>query len=123
MDVQLYMRCAFDEIMAGNYMVRNTPLGRRFLEEWSDYQDKKPPGFASDDNGAIHPLVMDWLLKSGEMPEVNVKDAKACIHKYENNLTVNVDIALQNEPYRGNYWDFSVTCLRALGQGREWKVK
>jgi len=120
MDVQLYMRDTMDEIMAGNYMVRNTPLGRKFLEHWSNYNYKKPPGFASDDNGAIHPLVLDLLLQAGSLPEESVPEAKACIHKYHNNLTQMVEAALAPD---GDYWDFSKTCMRALGQPRQWKVK
>eukprot|EP00391_Amoebophrya_sp_Ameob2_P003126 CAMPEP_0179006010 /NCGR_PEP_ID=MMETSP0795-20121207/14292_1 /TAXON_ID=88552 /ORGANISM="Amoebophrya sp., Strain Ameob2" /LENGTH=152 /DNA_ID=CAMNT_0020700675 /DNA_START=134 /DNA_END=588 /DNA_ORIENTATION=+ len=48
-----------NEIMAGSYMVRNTNKSRRFLYQWADVELRKPPGFHSADNGAIHLHLME----------------------------------------------------------------
>ena len=49
-----YIRCWSEEIMAGNYVVRNNALTRNFLVTWATYERFIPPGFSSADNGAIH---------------------------------------------------------------------
>lgn len=64
-DVQVYQRCLFPEIMAGNYMVRNTPFARKFLRNWAKYNHKKPKGFSSSDNGAIHLVVQETVKATG----------------------------------------------------------
>eukprot|EP00747_Dinoflagellata_sp_TGD_P145598 gnl/TRDRNA2_/TRDRNA2_176603_c1_seq13.p1 gnl/TRDRNA2_/TRDRNA2_176603_c1~~gnl/TRDRNA2_/TRDRNA2_176603_c1_seq13.p1 ORF type:complete len:440 (+),score=34.40 gnl/TRDRNA2_/TRDRNA2_176603_c1_seq13:69-1388(+) len=113
-DLSFYMRCTLDEIMSGNYIVRNTPFALKFLEEWAKYFDKRPSGFSSADNGALHPAIVSTLLTGGEIPESKLEDAKQCIAKYHNLVT-----DVQNlEPY----WDFTKTCTRALGQPRVWLV-
>ena len=43
-----------DQVMAGAYMARNTEKARKFMTQWDILNDRKPPGFASADNGAIH---------------------------------------------------------------------
>ncbi|CAD7948474.1 unnamed protein product [Amoebophrya sp. A25] len=43
-----------NEVMAGAYMARNTPKAKKFLRYWDGLNARKPPGFASADNGAIH---------------------------------------------------------------------
>ncbi|CAE7781001.1 unnamed protein product [Symbiodinium sp. CCMP2592] len=93
-DVQLYNRCLFHEIMAGNYMVRNTPFSRDFLMRWAKYYDRRPKGFSSADNGAIQLVVMETL---------RVEGFDTCFNMYEN-LTSSVS---NLQPY----WDY-VHCTK-----------
>ena len=79
-DVILYERTWNQEIMAGNYCVRNTKATRKFLMEWAAYEQYRPPGFSSADNGAIHL----HLLRSLGFEEAETNGA--CEMMY-NNLT------------------------------------
>jgi hypothetical protein len=60
-DIAFYERSWNFEIMAGNYMVRNTKFALTFLQMWANYEYLKPSGFHSSDNGAIHLAVLDAL--------------------------------------------------------------
>lgn len=53
-DLMFYERSWNDEIVSGNYLVRNTEFSIRFLKEWSEYDSRQPAGFSSADNGALH---------------------------------------------------------------------
>jgi len=119
LDVSMYMRCAVDEISVGNYIVRNTPLGRKFLEEWSGLEEwtklHQPQGrMSTRDNGALHLLVVNTLLDAGEIPEANLEDAKECNDKYHN-LT---DGGGDTDPHL----DFVKTCTRAFGDPKIWNL-
>jgi hypothetical protein len=60
-DLAFYERSWNFEIMAGNYIVRNTKFAHDFLQLWANYEYLKPSGFHSSDNGAIHLAVLDAL--------------------------------------------------------------
>jgi len=104
-DVQLYNRCLFHEIMAGNYMVRNTPFSRDFLMRWAKYYDRRPKGFSSADNGAIQLVVMETL---------RVEGFDTCFNMYEN-LTSSVS---NLQPY----WDYVHCTKEAIGPARKWQM-
>ncbi|CAE7937999.1 unnamed protein product [Symbiodinium necroappetens] len=104
-DVQLYNRCLFHEIMAGNYMVRNTPFSRDFLMRWAKYYDRRPKGFSSADNGAIQLVVMETL---------RVEGFETCFNMYEN-LTSSVS---NLQPY----WDYVHCTKEAIGPARKWQL-
>lgn len=53
-DLVFYDRTWNDEVMAGNYLVKNTKQGQNFLMGWAAWEDEAPSGFSSADNGAIH---------------------------------------------------------------------
>lgn len=53
-DLVFYDRTWNSEVMAGNYLVKNTEAGRNFLLGWAEFEHESPPGFSSADNGAIH---------------------------------------------------------------------
>lgn len=56
-DITFYERIWNPEVMAGNYIARNTLFTRKFLRTWAAYFHKQPPGFSSADNGALHPAL------------------------------------------------------------------
>jgi hypothetical protein len=125
LDVSLYMRCGSDEITAGNYIVRNTPLGRKFLEEWSGLEEwtklnQAQGSISTRDNGALHLLVVNTLLEAGEIPEANKEDAKQCNDKYhEMNDKQNVtDGGSDLDPHL----EFVKTCTRAFGEPKIWTL-
>ncbi len=63
-DVIFYERKSSWEVMAGSYLVRNTPAARRFLTSWADYRlewAKFTPHPFNYDNGALHLLLMRWF--------------------------------------------------------------
>lgn len=53
-DLIFYDRTWNTEIMAGNYMAKNTNASQNFLMRWANYEFQAPSGFSSADNGAIH---------------------------------------------------------------------
>jgi len=119
LDVSLYMRCGVDELTAGDYIVRNTPLGRKFLEEWSGLEEwtklnQAPGSISTRDNGALHLLVVNTLLEAGEIPEANLEDAKQCNAKYHNSTSDGSGM----DPHI----DFVKTCTRALGNPKIWTL-
>ena len=59
--VVLYVRGWSTEIMAGNYLIRNTIAGRDFLRSWAQYEQHQPRGFSSADNGALHIHLLRFL--------------------------------------------------------------
>lgn len=60
-DILFYERSWNPEIMAGNYLVRNTIFSQMFLMQWAAFDRKQPPGFSSADNGALHPQLANAL--------------------------------------------------------------
>ncbi|CAK9094684.1 unnamed protein product [Durusdinium trenchii] len=104
-DIQLYNRCLFHEIMAGNYMVRNTPFARDFLMRWAKYYDQRPSGFSSADNGAIQLVVMETI---------QVEGYNTCYSMYRN-LTDKVTNL-------NSYWDYVHCTKEAIGPARAWTL-
>lgn len=105
-DIQLYQRDLLPEIMAGNYMVRNTPTARSFLRTWADYNKVKPSGFSSSDNGAIH-LVVQKL--SG------VAGYDECYGLYRGLNSGGQDMDA--------YFNFTNCALKHIGEPRDWNLK
>lgn len=105
-DVQLYNRCLFHEIMAGNYMVRNTPFARDFVMRWAEYYDRRPSGFSSADNGAIQLVVMET---------VQVEGFRTCYDMYRNltDKVTNLD----------HYWNYVHCTKEAIGPARAWNME
>ena len=88
-DLIFYDRTWNNEIMAGNYMIRNVPRALAFLNEWAQYEYKRPPGFSSADNGAIHLHLAETLFRNSES-DTTKTDLDICSLKYQN-LTESVE--------------------------------
>ncbi|CAD7967819.1 unnamed protein product [Amoebophrya sp. A25] len=105
-DLTFYERSWNFEVMAGNYIVRNTPFATEFLDRWAKYYYRLPTGFSSSDQGAIHQLMLETLHLRGH---------QECRKEWKN-LTAPV----QNlKPY----FHFVSCTKRLLGPPRDWKTR
>lgn len=93
----LYVRGWSEEIMAGNYLVRNTPAGRHCLRAWAHYEFMQPRGFSSADNGALHIHLLRFLGFEKMYPEGK------CGKAYRQLVKPVTDLS--------DYWDY-VACSR-----------
>ncbi|CAD7942655.1 unnamed protein product [Amoebophrya sp. A120] len=86
-DVMLFERAwgleQHNELMAGALMVRNTPRARRFLRQWASWEQERPQGYSSADNGAIHLAVPEAL----GIPMSHCQEKFATLTAYVSNLT------------------------------------
>ena len=64
-DIAHYERCTTYEITAGNYLARNTPAAIQYLREWAAFEFKRPSGYSSADNGALHLHILQALNWAG----------------------------------------------------------
>ncbi|CAJ1339072.1 unnamed protein product [Effrenium voratum] len=104
-DLQFYERIAGPEVMAGNYIARNVPWVREFLRHWALLRSRKPPGFSSADNGALHVMLINALELDGA----------AQVTELYTNLTATVnDLA--------PYWSFVRAAQKVLGPPRTWSL-
>ncbi|CAD7953834.1 unnamed protein product [Amoebophrya sp. A120] len=105
-DLTFYERSWNFEVMAGNYIVKNTPFATQFLENWAKFYHRRPPGFSSSDQGAIHQLLAEALWLKGR---------QKCDDMYKH-LTASV---MDLKPY----FRF-VSCVKQLlGPPRDWETK
>ncbi|EYC08664.1 hypothetical protein Y032_0065g3673 [Ancylostoma ceylanicum] len=104
-DVILYERIFNWEIMAGNYLVKNSRFGSEFLRDLANYEFRLPDSWHGNDQGALMMLLLEVLI-----PE--------CIDEYH-----------ACEEYWVNATDYEsymavVVCVRmALGARRIWPGK
>eukprot|EP00747_Dinoflagellata_sp_TGD_P047059 gnl/TRDRNA2_/TRDRNA2_144788_c0_seq1.p1 gnl/TRDRNA2_/TRDRNA2_144788_c0~~gnl/TRDRNA2_/TRDRNA2_144788_c0_seq1.p1 ORF type:complete len:563 (+),score=71.13 gnl/TRDRNA2_/TRDRNA2_144788_c0_seq1:98-1690(+) len=104
-DVQFYERVTGEEIAAGNYIARNTPFARKFLMDWANWIDRRPKGYSSEDNGAIHLHVAKTMQLVG-------------VERCEQMFASLVALSDNLNPY----FDY-VKCVKGLiGPPRRWQV-
>jgi len=103
--LQFYERIGGPEVMAGNYIAQNVPWVRDFLHHWAHLRSRKPPGFSSADNGALHVMLVNVLELEGAQH----------VNELYGNLTASVD---NLEPY----WNFIRSAKNALGPPRSWRL-
>ncbi|EKX35224.1 hypothetical protein GUITHDRAFT_146635 [Guillardia theta CCMP2712] len=92
-DIWFYHRFHNNEVMAGNYIVRNTAWSRRFLLDWYMLHpgNKHEYSGMNADNGALHWLLLHRLVRP--VPERCRREGKgsdypkfvACFHAAANN--------------------------------------
>lgn len=104
-DIILYERSWNFEVMAGNYIARNTPFAREFLKSWADFEFRQPPGFSSADNGAIHLVLLQ---------ELGITNVQKCIDLYKalEESVMNLD----------PYFEFVACTKLHLGPARNWYI-
>lgn len=101
-DIIFYERLWNPELAAGNYLVRNTRFAQKVLSEWSQYEFRKPSGFSSADNGALHALLAAAIGRADS--------ADACISGYSR-----LDGTVNN---LGPYFDWVRVCRAGITVGR-----
>eukprot|EP00400_MALV-I_sp_L67-5_P000019 gene19-394_t len=121
-DISFYARCTQIEIAAGNYIAKNTKKSIEFLREWSSYEDKRPPGFSSSDNGALHAVLVAYLGLSGR-PFHETRIAKDFSHaKFaSSNCLSKYSKLTKLTPHYEDYFDFVQSCRHELRMGRQAK--
>jgi hypothetical protein len=97
-DLQFYNRDWLPEVMSGIFFARNKPWVRDWLVAWSEMIFRRPPGFSSADNGALHIHLVETRIPA----ETKVAECRAM---YEN-LTVGIE-------NRTPYWVY-VECTNAV---------
>lgn len=105
-DLQFYERITGEEVMAGNYIAKNRPWVRAFLQQWASMKDRQPPGFSSADNGALHVVLVETLELSGAG---RVRELYGGLEAKVDNL----------QPY----WSFVEASMRVLGPPRMWRME
>ena len=65
-DIVFYERAWNFELAAGNYLARNSPYTRFLLRRWADFEWRRPWGFSSSDNGAVHQLIIEEFAMGWE---------------------------------------------------------
>lgn len=102
-DFAVYDRGFLSEIASGSYFARSSPKMIHFLNEWSKYVNRQPPGFSSADNGSMHIHLIRSL-------GIETEEGGICGNKY-NNLTAPVT---NLKPYE----DFLKCCRKNLAIGK-----
>lgn len=107
-DVVLYERWMNNEIMAGNYAVRNSKWGIEFCDGWAAFAEEVPRrGYHSSDNGAIHLHVLRVL---------GLSNLKSCTSLWSH---LGSDAG---DKHMDEYFAY-VACTRlVMGPPRRWKV-
>ncbi|CAK9040015.1 Pentatricopeptide repeat-containing protein [Durusdinium trenchii] len=105
-DVVLYERWMNNEIMAGNYAVRNSQFGIDFLDGWAAFEEELPKsGYHSSDNGAIHLHLLRAL---------GLRNEKPCTQHWSH--------LGSDKNFMDEYYAF-VSCTRlVMGAPRRWKI-
>ncbi|KAL6736166.1 hypothetical protein Aduo_006550 [Ancylostoma duodenale] len=103
--VILYERFFNWEIMAANYVVKNTPFGNEFLRKWAEQEFKQPPSWHGYDQGGLMMLLLELLIPDA------VKEYEVCNEYWRNGTNYETYMA-------------TVICVRlALGATTVWPDK
>ena len=91
-DLIFYLHSWKFEVVADNYIVRNTELGRSFLHLWSSYHNHQRPEFSHGGTGAIHLAIL---------AAIDGHRSESCRRKYDN----------LGQQFKGNVWPARFTQL------------
>eukprot|EP00873_Tetraselmis_striata_P029853 jgi/Tetstr1/450117/TSEL_037160.t1 len=104
-DVILYERWLSGELMAGNYLVRNSPAGRRFLETWLEFDSiqtafsaQRKEWFSNADNGALHLVTAQLLMSEGKQEWPVQPSAKAGMARADQRLAALMQAKFGQQP-------------------------
>ncbi|KAL6736615.1 hypothetical protein Aduo_006945 [Ancylostoma duodenale] len=104
-DVLLYERFFNWEVAAGNYLVKNSEFGRKFLHEFANHEFKSPNSWHGNDQGGLMMLLLKLLLPDA------TGEYSTCEDYWKSARDYNTYMAL-------------VICVReALGAERIWPKK
>ena len=118
-DIILYERAWNFEVVAGNYIVRNTEFARAFLKSWARFSSRLPVGFSSMDNGAIHLALLEVIDGVGNAPSGSALEALRKANQRCNTLYSNLTDS--SSDLRA-YFRFVECTRRALGPARRWTL-
>ena len=110
-DVSFYTRAWNYEVAAGNYIIRNTEFSRTFLQAWTMFDNHKPTGFSSADNGALHLALLQAVGIS----------APECHEMYQQ-LKSFTPKSGHNRDYLRPYYKFIKCTRKKMPVGRIWDV-
>ncbi|CAJ0586639.1 unnamed protein product, partial [Mesorhabditis spiculigera] len=74
-DFIFYERFFNLEVMAGNWLVRNTPFARRVIQDWANWEFRRPNlPFGTNDNCILHMVILEHLYNETAPQAVQMCD-------------------------------------------------
>uniref|UniRef100_A0A8R1U9K6 Nucleotide-diphospho-sugar transferase domain-containing protein n=1 Tax=Pristionchus pacificus TaxID=54126 RepID=A0A8R1U9K6_PRIPA len=100
-----------------SYLVKNNERGRTWVKELADYEFNVPDSFHGEDNGALHPLMLKWLV-----PEQQNRLSDLCMSIWNRSHNY-VDIYAMHACTRvviGEHTHFPEHKMQIISKGHAW---